>query len=87
MPKGGLKGLPYSLGMHTTTWLVTQRFLEPLKRAIVNFQTQPNYREHCYKSLMVKSPVKIIDGIDLLAGDFHLPATERIFTEQQTANF
>lgn len=61
--------------------------IEPLKRAIVNFQTQPNYRERCYQSLMVKSRVKIIDGIDLLAADFHLPVTERMFTEQQTANF
>ena len=56
--------------------------IEPLKRALVNFQTQPNYRERCYQSLTIKSPVKIIDGIDLLAADFRLPATVRTFTEQ-----
>jgi hypothetical protein len=57
--------------------------VEPLKRAITNFQSKPDYRQRCYQSLMVKSPTKIIDGIDLLAADFNLPLTERTFTERQ----
>ncbi|MBR8839306.1 MAG: nucleotidyl transferase AbiEii/AbiGii toxin family protein [Stigonema ocellatum SAG 48.90 = DSM 106950] len=46
--------------------------VEPLKRAIANFQSKPDYRQRCYQSLMVKSPIRIMDGIDLLADDFSL---------------
>ncbi len=55
--------------------------IEPLKRAIKNFQQKPDYREECFKSLMVNEPDKIIDGLDLLAFDFGNEATTRTFSE------
>ena len=57
--------------------------IEPLKRAIRNFQQQPNYREECFKNLMVNAPEKIIDGLDLLASDFGIEATTRRFSESR----
>ncbi len=56
--------------------------VEPLKRAIANFQAKPDYRERCYGSLKVRSPKTIVDGLDLLAFDFGLPTTERASVEQ-----
>ena len=56
--------------------------VEPLRRAIANFQARPDYRERCHQSLRVRSPKTIVDGLDLLAFDFGLPATERASVEQ-----
>jgi hypothetical protein len=58
--------------------------MRPLKKAIERFQLRPNYREKCFIGLQI-DPVeipKIIDGIDLLAEDFGLSPTERLFQEQ-----
>lgn len=55
--------------------------IEPLKRAIQNFQNKPEYRQECFKRLTVKEPRKIIDGLDLLARDFGIEATIRNFNE------
>jgi Nucleotidyl transferase AbiEii toxin, Type IV TA system len=55
--------------------------MEPLKRAIANFQAKPEYRERCYKLLAVRSPKAVIDGLDRLAAPFDLPTTERIAIE------
>lgn len=57
--------------------------IEPLKRAIQNFQQQPDYREECFKNLMVNAPERIIDGLDLLASDFGIEATTRTFIESK----
>lgn len=54
----------------------------PLKRAIVNFQAQPDYRSRCYDRLAIQSPVDIINGLDQLAQQFDLPLTERSAIEQ-----
>lgn len=51
--------------------------IEPLKRAIANFQAKPDYRDRCYQMLCVRSPKLIIDGLDQLAIDFRLPNTPR----------
>jgi Nucleotidyl transferase AbiEii toxin, Type IV TA system len=58
--------------------------IEPLKRAILNFQDKPDYRVKCYKSLIISSPPNIVDGLDLLASDFGLASTARLWIE--TAN-
>lgn len=55
--------------------------IEPLNRAIQNFQQKPEYRAECFKRLMVKEPREIIDGLDLLASDFGNEATIRSFSE------
>lgn len=55
-----------------------------LKIAIERFQTRTNFREKCFSTLQIESsqiPI-VIDGIDLLAGDFSLSLTERTFKEQ-----
>lgn len=57
--------------------------IEPLKRAIRNFQQQPDYREECFKSLMVNAPETIIDGLDLLAFDFGIEPTTRTLIESR----
>jgi len=57
--------------------------IEPLKRAIQNFQAQPEYRMRCFEMLGVQDPVRVIDGLDLLAADLGFPPTERTFTEGQ----
>jgi hypothetical protein len=51
--------------------------VEPLKRAILNFQAKPEYRLICYERLQVESPGLVVDGLDLLAGQFLLPSTDR----------
>ncbi len=58
--------------------------MRPLTRAIQRFQERPDYRRECFAGLKIdKQQVpKIIDGIDLLARDVDLAATERVFNEQ-----
>jgi hypothetical protein len=56
--------------------------IESLKNAIVYFQQHPDYRESCFQSLFVKSPKRIIDGLDCLAADFDLCPTQRTVAEQ-----
>jgi hypothetical protein len=51
--------------------------VEPLKKAILNFQAQPDYRMRCYDRLAVQSPSDVIDGLDQLAQGFDLAMTER----------
>ncbi len=55
--------------------------MAPLQQSLINFQEKPDYRQRCYQSLQVKSPVQIIDGIDRLAADLNLPATQRLVME------
>ncbi len=55
--------------------------VEPLRRAISNFQAKPDYRERCYQSLRIQSPPLVMNGIDLLASDFDQPATDRTSIE------
>jgi hypothetical protein len=57
--------------------------IEPLKKAISAFQNNPNYRDKCFTALRVAEPSKVIDGIDLMAGDFCLEKTDRKFGECQ----
>lgn len=56
----------------------------PLKVAIQRFQERADYRQRCFVSLRIDSSQfpKIIDGIDLLAGDLDLASTQRTFNEQ-----
>jgi hypothetical protein len=59
--------------------------LRPLKRAVQRFQARLDHREECFAGLqIVVQPQisKIMDGIDLLAGDLGLPTTLRTFNEQ-----
>ena len=58
--------------------------MRPLKRAIQSFQERPEYRRKCFAGLKIDTQQfpKIIDGIDLLAQDVGLAATERVFNEQ-----
>jgi Nucleotidyl transferase AbiEii toxin, Type IV TA system len=56
--------------------------IEPLLNAIVYFQQHPDYRENCFQSLCVKSPERVIDGLDCLAADFEKPPTQRTIAEQ-----
>ena len=55
--------------------------VEPLKRAITDFQQVPDYRERCYDLLSVAQPNVIVDGLDTLATDFGLPLTRRLSRE------
>jgi hypothetical protein len=55
--------------------------VESLKKAILNFQEKPDYRDRCFSSLRILEPGKIIDGIDLLARDLGLETTVRTFKE------
>lgn len=58
--------------------------MRQLKRAIQSFQERPDYRRECFAGLKIDTQQvpKIIDGIDLLAQDVGLAATERVFNEQ-----
>jgi predicted nucleotidyltransferase component of viral defense system len=51
--------------------------IAPLKRAILNFQSQPEYRLRCYDRLAIQTPTEVIHGLDLLAQQFDLPLTDR----------
>jgi Nucleotidyl transferase AbiEii toxin, Type IV TA system len=57
--------------------------IEPLKLAITHFQDKPDYRAKCYDSLMITTPVEILDGLDLLANDFGLKPTTRMLLEER----
>ncbi|BAU10943.1 hypothetical protein LEP3755_14350 [Leptolyngbya sp. NIES-3755] len=48
------------------------RSIDPLKRSIVQFQANPEYRSRCYERLQVSSPVEIANGLDQLAQRFGL---------------
>lgn len=52
-----------------------------LKKAIQDFQENPDYREECFEAMAVNAPKTIIDGLDLLASDFGIEATTRTFIE------
>ncbi len=58
--------------------------MRPLKRAIQRFQERPEYRRKCFAGLQIEKQQipKIMDGIDLLAKDVDLAATDRVFNEQ-----
>jgi hypothetical protein len=56
--------------------------LQPLKRAIAQFQAKPDYRERCYQMLAVRSPHKVIHGIDQLALLVDLAQTVRLPMEK-----
>jgi hypothetical protein len=58
------------------------RSIDPLIRAIQNFQTKPDYRFRCYERLGIHSPSTTINGIDQLAIQFNLPLTQRTSVEQ-----
>jgi hypothetical protein len=53
-----------------------------LKKAIQRFQSKPDYRDRCYRSLKIDRPQRMIDGLDLMAQDFGLGITDRTFQEQ-----
>lgn len=59
--------------------------MRPLKEAVESFQEKPEFRDKCFTGLHIDDSQlpKIIDGIDLLAEDLGLVATERTFKEQQ----
>ena len=59
--------------------------IRPLKEAVRSFQEKPEFRDKCFTGLQIEDSQlpKIIDGIDLLAKDFGLVATERTFKEQR----
>lgn len=54
---------------------------KPLFRALNNFQQKPEYRQKCFDALHISKKALIIDGIDALALDLGLLATQR--TEQE----
>jgi hypothetical protein len=60
--------------------------IRPLKVAIQRFQDRENYRERFFLSLQIEDYhiPRIIDGIDLLAGNFGLPMTQRVYKEQHS---
>lgn len=55
--------------------------IEPLTKALARFQGNANYRRECFTALQVKNPVQILDGVDLLATDHGMQATDRTFAE------
>jgi hypothetical protein len=55
--------------------------IEPLKRAILQFQANPDYRDRCYQMLQVRSPRQTVDGLDQLALDFNLSSLLRCSKE------
>lgn len=58
--------------------------IRPLKAAIQGFQEREGYRERCFSGLRIEDVQipRIMDGIDLLAGDFDLGSTVRAFRER-----
>lgn len=50
--------------------------IEPLKRAIVAFQQQPEYRDRCYILLQVKNSAQVSSGLKQLEADFELRETQ-----------
>jgi hypothetical protein len=57
------------------------RVVEPLRNAIAMFQEQPEYRLRCYERLSVRDPIAVVDGLDLLAGQFGFGLTQRLEIE------
>lgn len=57
------------------------RSVDPLKRSILHFQANPEYRSRCYERLQVTSPVEIAEGLDQLAQQFGLSSMVRQTTE------
>jgi hypothetical protein len=55
--------------------------LPALTSAIAQFQADADWRYQCYESLAIDQSALIIDGIDLLAGDFGRSATIRTANE------
>jgi hypothetical protein len=58
--------------------------MRPLAVAIQRFQERGTFREKCFSGLWIDPSQipKIIDGVDLLAGDLAMASTERTFREQ-----
>jgi Nucleotidyl transferase AbiEii toxin, Type IV TA system len=58
--------------------------IAPLRKAIEQFKSNPDYREKCFGSLKIHNNFKpnIIDGIDLLSEDLGLSKTSRSFWEE-----
>lgn len=63
------------------------RCIDPLRRAIQNFQAKPDYRLRCYERLAVQSPIAVIDGLDQLAIQFNLPLTQKVTIERAEASY
>ena len=55
--------------------------IEPLKRSLLAFHSNPEYRLQCYERLAVKSPATVVDGLDLLAAQFDFPVYDRQSSE------
>lgn len=55
--------------------------LEPLRSSILQFQRQSEYRSYYYQQWGIKSPGRVLDGVDLLAKDLELRKTERLALE------
>lgn len=58
-----------------------------LKSAIKYFQDNIEYRQKCLKTLQIIDPIKIIDGLDLLATDHGMMTTERESKESTLKNW
>ena len=58
--------------------------IAPLKKSIVYFQENSDFRKRCYESLKITTTSMIIDGLDLLAKDLQLPRTKRMFLEEES---
>lgn len=58
--------------------------LPSLKKAILDFQQDPEYRLRCFDTLQMEQSdvVRTIDGLDLLASDFNFPPTLRTSDEE-----
>ncbi|MDD4456633.1 MAG: nucleotidyl transferase AbiEii/AbiGii toxin family protein [Syntrophotalea acetylenica] len=55
--------------------------IQPLIKALADFQARPDYRKKCFEDLQIINPATVIDGIDLLAADFTMTPTERTLDE------
>lgn len=65
----------------TAAYRLNESITASLIKTITLFQEKSEYREKCYQQLQIDQPVKIIDGLDLLAQDLGLQLTERSFKE------
>ncbi|MGG6265070.1 nucleotidyl transferase AbiEii/AbiGii toxin family protein [Leptolyngbya sp. AN03gr2] len=61
------------------------RSIDPLKRSILGFQANPDYRSRCYQRLQVRSAIEIADGLDQLAQQFGLEPMIRQAMETEQA--
>ena len=55
--------------------------MDCLYLAVEQFQSLPDYRQHCYQNLQITKKEIIINGLDLLATLVGLPSTKRGFGE------